>query len=149
MPKRGPAVLRGRGLRSLGAIEVSAPFLGTDRPLRLLGHVESSTGTIREEGHPLDGQSFAGRVFAFPRGIGSTVAPYVLVEARLHGALPAAILLGSSRDHGTIAAASLLCIPLVYGLPERPWEVFTEGERVTVTLSDGAGEVRGSLTRGR
>ena len=107
MPKRGPAVLRGRGLRSLGAIEVSAPFLGTDRPLRLLGHVESSTGTIREEGHPLDGQSFAGRVFAFPRGIGSTVAPYVLVEARLHGALPAAILLGSSRDHGTIAAARL------------------------------------------
>ncbi len=133
--------LEGRGLRSIPTAKVEAPFLGTSRPIRLLGHVESRTGTIRETGHPLDGRSFQGAVFAFPKGIGSTVAPYVLVDARLHGALPAAILLGSERDHGTIAAASLLGIPLLYGLGVDPLTVFAEGERVRVVLDKGRGWV--------
>ena len=70
----------GRGLPSQGDFTITGEAFVTDAPITFLGFVNRETGVIEEPGHPADGQSMAGKIAIFPRGIGSTVAPYVLLE---------------------------------------------------------------------
>ncbi|MEW5988889.1 MAG: DUF126 domain-containing protein, partial [Chloroflexota bacterium] len=79
-----------------------------------LGFVNRETGVIEEPGHPADGQSMAGKIAVFPRGIGSTVAPYVLLELYYRGVAPLAII-NSQMDQQSAPACSLEGIPYAYG----------------------------------
>jgi predicted aconitase with swiveling domain len=46
--------------------------------LSFFGGVDAATGIVAEPGHPLQGQSVAGRVLVFPTAKGSTVGSYIL-----------------------------------------------------------------------
>ena len=104
----------GRGLPSQTDFAVTAEALVTDAPITFLGFVNRVTGVIEEPGHPADGQSLAGKIVIFPKGSGSTVAPYVVLELFYRGQAPLAIV-NTDIDQQTAPACSLEGIPYAYG----------------------------------
>jgi len=83
-------VLEGRIIKE-GTAEGTA--LVSPEPIGFLGGVDPATGVVREKGHPLEGESVAGRVLVFPRGKGSTVGSYVIYALARNGVAPAGMVL--------------------------------------------------------
>lgn len=111
--RSGPFSARGHGLPSQGEFTVRGEAFVTERPVTLLGFVNRETGVIEEPGHPADGQSMAGKIAIFPKGTGSTVAPYVLLELHYRGRAPLAIV-NTEIDQQSAPACSLEKIPYAY-----------------------------------
>jgi len=105
---------QGQGLPSQKDFTVVAEAFITDMPITFLGFVDRETGVIREPGHPADGRSLAGKLAIFPKGTGSTVAPYVLLELFYRGKAPLAIV-NTEIDQQTAPACSLENIPYAFG----------------------------------
>jgi len=119
----------GRGLPSQGDFCAVGEALVTDAPLTFLGYVNRVTGVIEEEGHPANGQSLAGKIAIFPRGTGSSVAPYVLLELHYRGVGPIAIV-NSEIDQQTAPACSLEGIPYAYSFDADVTQRLRSGDRV-------------------
>lgn len=109
----GTFAATGHGLPSQTDFSVTAKAFVTDTPITLLGFVNRETGVIEEPGHPADGQSLAGKIAIFPKGSGSTVAPYVLLELFYRGQAPLAIV-NTEIDQQSAPACSLENIPYAY-----------------------------------
>jgi len=104
-----PVVLHGRGLsRGMGR----GPVLVSPGPISFLGGVDPETGEVIERGNPLEGQSVAGRVLAFPHGKGSTVGSYVIYALARNGKAPAA-LVNAEAEPIIVTGAIIAGIPLV------------------------------------
>ena len=102
-------IIRARGI---GNGAGTGPLLVTDAPLSFLGGVDPTTGVVIDRGHPLEGQTIAGRVLVFPHGKGSTVGSYVLYGLARNGVAPAAIV--NAEAETIIATGALIAgIPLV------------------------------------
>ncbi len=100
-------ILQGRGI-SKG--EGRGKVLVTESPVSFLGGVNPASGSLSD---PLmNNESIRDRVFAFPRGKGSTVGSYVLLEMRKQGTLPAA-LINSSAEPIVATGAVMSHVPLV------------------------------------
>lgn len=108
-----PFLARGHGLPSQGDFQVIAQAFVTDTPITFLGFVNREKGVIEEAGHPADGRSMAGKIAIFPKGTGSTVAPYVLLELHYRGVAPVAIV-NTEIDQQSAPACSLEGIPYAY-----------------------------------
>lgn len=134
-------VSRGRGLPSQGDFRVTGEALVTDTPITFLGYVNRITGVIEEEGHPADGQSLAGKIVIFPRGTGSSVAPYVLLELHYRGVGPLAII-NSEIDQQTAPACSLEGIPYAYGFDLDVIARLRSGDRVELQRSGESVTIR-------
>ncbi len=132
--------LHGTALRSLPAMTIEGEALVTTMPITFLGFVDATTGRIVEKGHELDGQSIRGKIFVFPRGIGSTVAPYVLINLARNNNAPLAII-NRESDQATVAGASMTRIPLVYRLDQDPTQVIKTGNKVRIRIEQGKGIV--------
>ncbi|MEM7115215.1 MAG: aconitase X [Chloroflexota bacterium] len=100
----------GKGLPSQDDFEVTGEAFVTDTPITLLGFVNRQTGVIEEPGHPADGESIAGKIAIFPKGSGSTVAPYVLLELFYRSNAPLAVV-NTEIDQQSTPACSLENIP--------------------------------------
>jgi predicted aconitase/predicted aconitase with swiveling domain len=144
----GPFRAAGRGLPSQGDFIVLAEALVTATPITFLGFVNRETGVIEEPGHPADGQSLDGKIAIFPKGTGSTVAPYVLLELFYRGRAPAAIV-NTEIDQQSAPACSLEGIAYAYDFDgdviQRigtgdTVELRREGERVTIRVLSRAGD---------
>ncbi len=81
-------------------------------PIGFLGGVDPDTGVVIEAGHPLEGQSVAGRVLVFPTGKGSTVGSYTLYRLARNGLAPAAIV-NAEADPVVAVGAIIAEIPMV------------------------------------
>ncbi|MHA2501879.1 MAG: aconitase X swivel domain-containing protein [Candidatus Kariarchaeaceae archaeon] len=123
-----------RSLRSFQEFEVEGEAIVTSDPITLLGFVDPTSGKIVEESHELNGQSITGKVFVFPRGVGSTVGPYTLINLVKNGMGPLAII-NRESDQGTVAGCSVARIPMVYGMNEDPTVVIKTGDHVKITAS--------------
>lgn len=121
----------GRGLPSQGDYEVVGEAFVTDAPITFLGYVNRQTGVIEEEGHPADGQSMAGKIAIFPRGTGSSVAPYVLLELYYRGVAPTAIV-NTEIDQQTAPACSLEGIPYAFDFDADPSRFVRDGDTVSL-----------------
>ena len=75
----GNLQINGKGLESQESWCIEGEALVTDVPITFLGFVNRITGEIEEEGHPLNGKTMKNKILIFPKGSGSTVAPYVLL----------------------------------------------------------------------
>jgi len=108
---------KGKGLSSQGDFSIEGKALVTDIPITFLGYVNPDTGVIEEEGHPLYGQSIEDSILIFPKGSGSTVAPYVLMGLMYTSKGPKAIV---NRDVCplTLPACSLLGVPYGFGFEQ-------------------------------
>ncbi|HOT95053.1 MAG TPA: DUF126 domain-containing protein [Methanoregulaceae archaeon] len=128
-------IIRARGI---GKGTGTGPLLVTDAPISFLGGVDPMTGTVTDPGHPLQGQTIAGRVLVFPHGKGSTVGSYVLYGLARNGVAPAAII--NAEAEPIIATGALIAgIPLV-DRPEVPLTALPPGAMATVDAD--AGEIR-------
>jgi predicted aconitase/predicted aconitase with swiveling domain len=123
--------LIGHGLPSQGDFTITGEALVTDAPITFLGYVNRETGVIEEAGHPANGQSLAGKVAIFPRGTGSSVAPYVLLELFYRGVAPIAIV-NTEIDQQTAPACSLEGIPYAYGFDGDATRLVQTGDRVAL-----------------
>jgi predicted aconitase with swiveling domain len=130
----GPFSASGRGLPSQMDFTVTGPALVTSVPITLLGFVNRQTGVIEEEGHPADGRSMAGKIVIFPKGSGSTVAPYVLLELYYRGVAPLAVV-NTEIDQQSAPACSLEGIPYAYGFNQDVIGGINDGDQVELTRS--------------
>ena len=133
--KTGPLESSGKGLESQSEWEITGEALVTDVPITFLGFVNRETGTIEEEGHPLDGISMANKILIFPKGSGSTVAPYVLLGLFYNGNGPKAII-NTDLDQQTIPACSLLAVPYAHSFEDNPCLEINSGDKINLALKD-------------
>jgi predicted aconitase with swiveling domain len=129
-------VLAGRVIKAGRAGGVA---LVSSEPISFFGLVDAETGTVIEKGHPLEGQSVAGRVLVFPTGNptgkGSTVGSYSLYRLAKAGRAPAAII--NAQSETIVAVGAIISdIPMVdqvdIGQIHTGDIVSVEDERVTV-----------------
>jgi len=111
--KRGkrctPITLRGRVIQRGRARGLA---LVSQAPISFLGGVDAETGVVIEAGHPLFGQSIAGRVLVFPTGKGSTVGSYTLYRLAKRGRAPVAMI--NERSEAIVAVGAIISsIPMV------------------------------------
>ena len=125
----GECSLIGGGLNSQGDWEVEGIAMVTDVPITYLGYVNRDSGVIEEVGHPLDGQAIEDKILIYPKGSGSTVAPYVLMGLIYTGKGPKAIV---NRDvcSLTLPACSLLDMPYSHGFDEDPCQAVNHGDKI-------------------
>ena len=134
--KTGPLEISGKGLESQSEWEITGEALVTDVPITFLGFVNRETGTIEEDGHPLDGLSMANKILIFPKGSGSTVAPYVLLGLFYNGNGPKAII-NTDLDQQTIPACSLLAVPYAHSFENNPCIEINSKDKINIKLSNG------------
>jgi predicted aconitase with swiveling domain len=104
-----PRVLKGRVIKAGQARGVA---LVSPEPIGFLGGVDPDTGVVVEPGHPLAGESVAGRVLVFPTGKGSTVGSYTLYRLAKNGVGPAAIV--NAESEPIVAVGAIISdIPMV------------------------------------
>ena len=128
--------ISGKGLESQREWNINGEALVTDVPITFLGFVNRETGTIEEEGHPLDGVSMANKILIFPKGSGSTVAPYVLLGLFYNGNGPKAII-NTDLDQQTIPACSLLAVPYAHSFEKNPCTEINSKDKINLTLKNG------------
>ena len=131
----GTANLNGNGLPSQTDWTISGKAMVTDVPITYLGYVNRDTGVIEEPGHPLDGVAIEDTILIYPKGSGSTVAPFVLMGLIYTGKGPKGII---NRDVCplTLPAASLLALPYAYGFDEDPTLAINDGDSVEMSLEN-------------
>mgnify|MGYP001772947709 CR=1 FL=1 len=108
-------ILTFRG-RVIKAGKVSGEALVSPEPISFFGGVDPETGLVIEKGHPLEGQSIAGKILVFPTGKGSTVGSYILYRLKQKGLAPAAII-NSQADPVVAVGAVMAEIPMVDLIP--------------------------------
>jgi predicted aconitase with swiveling domain len=91
---------------------------------------------VEEPGHPADGESMAGKIAIFPKGSGSTVAPYVLLELFYRNLAPLAII-NTDIDQQSAPACSLENIPYAYALDGDVMTRINHGDRVELSRKGG------------
>ncbi|MBT5285770.1 MAG: DUF521 domain-containing protein [Euryarchaeota archaeon] len=130
----GEASLLGEGLNSQDDFVVTGPAMVSDVPITYLGYVNRDTGVIEETGHPLDGQAIEDTILIYPKGSGSTVAPYVLMGLLYTDKGPKGIV---NRDVCalTLPACSLLNLPYGHGFDEDPCLAINNGDLVELRRS--------------
>ena len=122
----------GHGLPSQSDFTVRGEAFVTDTPITLLGYVNRVTGEIEEAGHPANGESMAGKIAIFPKGSGSTVAPYVLLELFYRGNAPIAIA-NTQIDQQCAPACSLEDIPYAHSFDADIIANIQSGDQVELT----------------
>ncbi len=125
----GDFLAHGHGLPSQADFTIVGPALVTDTPITLLGFVNRHTGVIEERDHPADGRSLAGKIAIFPKGSGSTVAPYVLLELYYRNVAPLAIV-NTEIDQQSAPACSLEGIPYAYSFDDDIISAINDGDMV-------------------
>ena len=133
-------IIKGKGLRSLQNLTIEGEALVTSSPITFLGFVNKETGEIVEKEHELYGKSIKGKIFVFPRGIGSTVAPYVLINLRRNNVAPLAII-NRESDSGSVAGDSASRIPMVYRLDKDPVTTIKTGQKVNNQINNGKAQI--------
>ena len=125
----GLKTIAGSGLSSQGDFSIEGTAMVTDVPITYLGYVNRDTGVVEEPGHPLDGRAIENTILIYPKGSGSTVAPYVLMGLLYENKGPLAII---NRDVCplTLPACSLLNVPYGHGFDEDPCLTINDGDRI-------------------
>ena len=101
--------LQGRVIKAGSAEGVA---LVSPEPVGFFGMIDAETGIVIEKGHPLEGESVAGRVLVFPTGKGSTVGSYSLYRLAKAGLAPAAIV--NAESEPIVAVGAIISeIPMV------------------------------------
>lgn len=133
--------IRGRGIsRGTG----SGELLVSRAPISFLAGVDPESGTVTEKGHPLYGQTIAGKVLAFPHGKGSTVGSYVMYALSRNGHAPAAII--NEEAEPIVATGAIIgSIPMIDRIGV-PLSRLRTGIRVTVNGDLGEMEYEGDLS---
>ncbi|MFA5077435.1 MAG: DUF126 domain-containing protein [Candidatus Micrarchaeia archaeon] len=128
MQVKGRIIARGKGK---GKVLISKDAIS------FLGGVDPKTGVVIEKGHALEGKCIAGTVLVFPRGKGSTVGSYVILQLKKNGKAPAAII--NAEAEPIIAVGAIISkIPMLDKLEKDPFASFRDGQEAEVDADKGA-----------
>ncbi|MCX8195232.1 MAG: DUF126 domain-containing protein [Candidatus Micrarchaeota archaeon] len=132
-------IVKGRAIsRGVGRGKV---LLSKDA-ISFLGGVDAKTGVVIEKGHCLEGKCIAGRVLVFPRGKGSTVGSYVMLQLAKNRKAPAAII--NLEAEPIVAVGAIISkIPLVDKLGRDHYALLKDGMEVKVDGKKGEIEIFG------
>ena len=104
---------RGRIIKAGHAVGVA---LVSPAPIGFLGGVDPDSGMVIEPGHPLEGESVAGRVLVFSTGKGSTVGSYTIYRLKRNGLAPAGMVCAESEP--IVAVGAIISdIPMLDHVP--------------------------------
>ncbi len=134
--RKGSLEINGKSLPSQTEWSMEGQALVTDVPITYLGYVNRDTGIIEEKGHPLDGTAIEDTILIYPKGSGSTVAPFVLMGLIYTGKGPKAIV-NCDVCPLTLPAASLLNVPYAHGFESDPTLEVNTGDQVSIKLIEG------------
>lgn len=110
--------------------------LVADATLSFWGEVDAVTGRVIAVGHPLEGQSLAGRVLVIRSTKGSSATPMMLRLASLEGNAPAALV--NVEVDGLAALGCIVNnIPMMADLEQDPFAVIASGDMVIVDADRG------------
>lgn len=124
--------------RSISGGKAKGIVLKFDEGFSFLGGVDASTGDLRvREGN------IAGKVFAFPKGKGSTVGSFVMYDLMVHGKAPAAVI-NTSAETIVTTGAVISSIPMIDSIP---MDILKDGDVVTVDGDTGSLEIEGVRVR--
>ncbi|MCS5525702.1 MAG: aconitase X [Candidatus Poseidoniaceae archaeon] len=128
----GDCHLKGSGLNSQGDYSIEGRAMVSDVAITYLGYVNRDSGEIEEPGHPLDGRAIEDTILIYPKGSGSTVAPYVLMGLIYTGKGPKAVV---NRDvcSLTLPACSLLDVPYCHGFDSDPCIAINDGDLIRLS----------------
>ena len=140
-PQTGLLTLKGEGLLSQKEFSVRGRAMVTDVPITYLGYVNRDTGVVEEFGHPLDGRAIEDTILMYPKGSGSTVAPYVLMGLLYTGKGPKAIV-NSDVCPLTLPACSLLNLPYGHAFDQDPCMNINDGDLIEMTSLDGVVHIK-------
>jgi hypothetical protein len=128
-------IFHGRGI-SQGKGEGEALVL--DQPFSFLGGVDPKTGRL-VSAPGKEGLDLSGKVLAFPRGKGSTVGSYTILQLRREGHLPAAII--NHRAETIVATGAVMAgLPMVDSVDPA---LLLDGDLVRVDGREGTVELPG------
>tara|TARA_Y100001980_G_scaffold45731_2_gene26839 strand:+ start:975 stop:2729 length:1755 start_codon:yes stop_codon:yes gene_type:complete len=139
--KEGKLESYGKGLPSQQTWNVKGRALVTDVPITYLGYVNRDTGVIEEPGHPLDGKSIEDTILIYPKGSGSTVAPFVLMGLIYTGKGPKAII-NNDVCPLTLPACSMLNIPYAFAMSDDLCMEINTDDVIEMSLIDGKVSVK-------
>tara|TARA_A200000113_G_scaffold224206_1_gene241535 strand:+ start:1004 stop:2746 length:1743 start_codon:yes stop_codon:yes gene_type:complete len=133
----GLPTINGSGLNSQDDFCIEGRAMVTDVPITYLGYVNRDTGVVEETGHPLDGRAIENTILIYPKGSGSTVAPYVLMGLLYQNKGPLAVV---NRDVCplTLPACSLLNVPYGHGFEQDPCMVVNDGDLIRFKRENGS-----------
>jgi len=104
--------------------------------ISFLGGVDPETGIVIEKEHSLEGKNISGKVLVFPRGKGSTVGSYVMLQLKKNGKAPAAII--NLEAEPIISVGAIIShIPMLDKLEKDPYELLKDGVEITVDGDKG------------
>ena len=115
--------------RSLVGGAAEGELLFADVGLSFWGGVNSFTGEVIDQHHPLAGQRLAGRVLAIPSGRGSCTGSGVMMELISSGHAPAALILAEVDE---ILTLGVLLAEMIY---DRSLPVISIGKEAFAALS--------------
>lgn len=126
--------------RSISKGVAKGEVLMSKEPISFLGGVDPKTGIIIDKDSSAFGKSVAGKVLVFPRGKGSTVGSYVMLQLKKNGVAPIAII---NLETETIVAVGAIIsgIPLVDRLEKDPYIILKDGQIITVNGKEGKIEI--------
>jgi len=99
-----------------------------------LGGVDPATGDLK-----VSPKNISGKVFAFPKGKGSTVGSFVIYDLLVHGKAPLA-LVNSSAETIVTTGAVISSIPMVDGID---MDLLVEGDVIEVNGDNGTISIDG------
>jgi uncharacterized protein len=109
--------------------------------ISFLGGVDPKTGMVVEKGHSLVGKCIAGKVLVFPRGKGSTVGSYILLQLKKNNVAPCAII--NEEAEPIIAVGAIIShIPMVDKLEGNAYAKIKDGDTITVDGNSGKAELK-------
>lgn len=105
-------------------------------PISFLGGVDAKTGIVVEKDHAIEGKNVKGKVLVFPRGKGSTVGSYVILQLKKNRVAPAAII---NLEAETIIAVGAIIsrIPMLDKLERDPFSFLKNRMKVKVDAERG------------
>lgn len=104
--------------------------------ISFFGGVDPKTGVVVEKGHALFGKCIAGKVLIFPRGKGSTVGSYVMLQLKKNGCAPCAII-NEEAEPIIVVGAIISGIPMVDELEGGAYAKLKDGMNVKVDGREG------------
>jgi len=108
-------------------------------PFSFVGGADPGTGTILDDATSCRGERLAHRIFAFPRGKGSTVGSYAIYGLAKRGLGPSAMV--NERAEAIVATGAILAnVPMVDGVD---LGALVTGDRVRVDADRGALDLPG------
>lgn len=117
--------------RAINAGEATGEAFVLDTPFSFIGDFDPDTGKFVAEGHPLKGQSLAGKILVCPTGKGGTIAPFIAYQAQKKGLGPKAIL--CTKAEPILCECALVTdIPILDGFDQNPVETIKFGQKLVV-----------------